>query len=102
MNKDGELGLFPNQLLMVCANPGGFFQLQAYATGKSITHAAAETAFKMYLSLTCNDMLCLAFQLRTISTTAANVPNNNNNSRNTKIKFKSELSYKAGDCHIDS
>lgn len=27
MNKDGELGLFPNQLLMVCAKPGGFFQI---------------------------------------------------------------------------
>ena len=67
-----------------------------------MTHAAAEIAFKMYLSLTNIDMLCLAFQLRTISTTAANVPNNNNNSRNTKIKFKSEVSYKAGDCHIDS
>lgn len=29
MKKEGELGLLPNQLLMVCATPEGFFQLYA-------------------------------------------------------------------------
>ena len=52
MKKEGELKLFPNQLLIVCVKPEVSFQLKAYATDKTITHAKADITLRMYLNLT--------------------------------------------------